>query len=218
MSGVLRCGVCGGPIIAWNQRLYGCSIRKDRGKAVCTGVSARRDKVEERLLGIVRDEILTPEAIDELEKEVRRLMSAQRRAAAQVQEDMRWRIEASQAEIDRLIDAIAQVGISPALANRLQIAEAELAALQAPPQEQQQPAFNMHSMANVVARYRTMLENLDEILVTDIDRAKELLREILGRPVMEVDAEGHVWVTLDTETASMLLHEAVSMNGCGGRI
>lgn len=218
MSGVLKCGVCGGPIIAWNKVMYGCSIRKDRGRAVCTGVSVNRDKVDDLVLGIVRDEILTPEAIDELEQEVRRLMSVQRRESVQAQADTQRKIEASQAEIDRLIDAIAQVGISPALASRLQAAESELAVLQAPSQERQQPELKMRSMANIVARYRTMLENLDEILATDLDRAKELLREILGQPVIEKDAEGHVWVTLDKEKASMLSHEADSTFGCGGRI
>lgn len=186
--------------------------------AVFSPAYPKLDKAGEQVLEIVRDEILTPEAIDELKQEVRRLMSAQRRESVQAQADAQRKIEASQAEIDRLIDAIAQVGISPALAGRLQAVESELAVLQAPSQERQQPELKMRNMANIVARYRTMLENLDEILATDLDRAKELLREILGQPVIEKDTEGHVWVTLDKEKASMLSHEADSTFGCGGRI
>ncbi|WP_415832271.1 hypothetical protein [Kerstersia similis] len=123
-----------------------------------------------------------------------------------------------QTEIGWLTDAIVQVGISPALAGRLRVAEAELAALQSEPEQNAEAEAGVRDMSDIVARYRTLLDNLVQVLVTDVDHARELLREILGNPVMSADAEGHVWVTLDKETASMLSHEAVSTIGCGGRI
>ncbi|MBK6599932.1 MAG: recombinase zinc beta ribbon domain-containing protein [Proteobacteria bacterium] len=42
-GGLLRCGHCGGPMIAVHTR-YGCAAHKTRGSAICQGTSAPRPK------------------------------------------------------------------------------------------------------------------------------------------------------------------------------
>ncbi|MGH8801606.1 MAG: recombinase family protein, partial [Casimicrobiaceae bacterium] len=49
-GGLLRCGICGGAVVAMSARHYGCAARKDRGRAVCAGVLAPRQEVDRVLL------------------------------------------------------------------------------------------------------------------------------------------------------------------------
>jgi len=62
-SGLLRCGSCGGAVVAVSARQYGCAARKDRGATVCAGVLAPRASVDSCLLAEVRDELLSAEAL-----------------------------------------------------------------------------------------------------------------------------------------------------------
>ena len=64
-GGLLRCGCCGGAVVATSGRHYGCAARKDRGPAVCEGVQAHRAKVDARLLAAIREDLLSPDAIAE---------------------------------------------------------------------------------------------------------------------------------------------------------
>lgn len=59
-GGLLRCGTCGGAVIAVSATAYGCAAAKDRGRDVCTGLYVPRQALDVRLLGLVRDEILAP--------------------------------------------------------------------------------------------------------------------------------------------------------------
>jgi hypothetical protein len=64
-SGALGCGVCGGSIVICagggkrGYTKYGCHAHKHNG--VCgNSLMIRRDRLEEQLLGAIRDQILTP--------------------------------------------------------------------------------------------------------------------------------------------------------------
>ena len=57
-GGLLRCGACGGAMIAVSGHEYGCAARKDRGPAVCPGVRAPRKETDRRLVATLREEVL----------------------------------------------------------------------------------------------------------------------------------------------------------------
>jgi site-specific DNA recombinase len=61
-GGLLRCPLCGGAMASVNQRHYGCVARKERGKHVCQGVNILREQTDERLLGILREELCADDA------------------------------------------------------------------------------------------------------------------------------------------------------------
>jgi DNA invertase Pin-like site-specific DNA recombinase len=73
-GGLLRCSVCGGAMVAVQARSYGCAAHKERGLAVCRGTFAPRSETDARLVAELQKEILTPEAITNIEARVRSLL------------------------------------------------------------------------------------------------------------------------------------------------
>lgn len=76
LSGVLRCGLCGGPMVTVDRYKYGCANAKQRG--TCAGIRVGRDVAEQAVLAGVRDALLTDEAF----REYQRAMQAHVRAAS----------------------------------------------------------------------------------------------------------------------------------------
>ncbi len=65
LSGLLACGLCGGGFWAIDRRgVFGCGARKDRGRAAC-GCELRvaADDLEGRIVGALRDQVLTEENV-----------------------------------------------------------------------------------------------------------------------------------------------------------
>jgi site-specific DNA recombinase len=217
-AGMLRCGLCGGPVIAVNALKYGCAHRKDRGPAVCAGIMIPREETNKRLLGIVRDELLSPAALAEVQTQVAQLVAGLRKQATRSQGKAQERLAALDGEIERLADAIASMGHSDALLGKLKRLEAEKRALAAAPVEE---SVAVAAITDAIARYKRMLLDLEAALSHDMDRARTLLAELLGRVTLSRDETG-VWAELETETARLLVGNGplagVSGNGCGGRI
>jgi site-specific DNA recombinase len=183
-GGLLRCHTCAGAIVAIDSRHYGCSVHKDRGAAVCAnGSTWRRALVDRRLVAEVRDELLRPEAIAELQRTIRVVLAETLRADAVAPDVGHLRLRALQADIGRLVDAVAQSGYSAALAQRLQAAEAEQAALEAELARLQAPALDAKRLADeMVTNYRQMMLQLQEALCLDDDRQRmrRILADLLG--------------------------------------
>ncbi|MBK1686239.1 recombinase family protein [Rubrivivax gelatinosus] len=216
-AGILRCSSCGGPMTAIDARRYGCNAHHDRGPAVCANRTAfRRRDVDQALLGVVRQDLLAPEMLAHLQASVRaaiRAATAQdsraARAAAARQAELRG-------EISRLVDAVARVGISDALRARLEAAEAELAALQAPPR----PVADVERAASLaLAAYRRRLLDLQASLerASDRERTRELLADIVGQVLLRRDDAGD-WAEMEEPAQRLALTGSASGTGCGGRI
>lgn len=188
-GGLLRCALCGGAVVAVSGRLYGCAARKDRGPAVCAGVFAPRESVDARLLATVRDQLLAPAAIAEAQAQFAAALKALRSDHASSRAADERRRRELEAEIRRVVDAIAQVGVSAALAARLQALEAEQATLQARTPVQAQ-AVHERTIEDALARYKRQVLDLQAALADDLPRARELLRELLGEITLSEDREG----------------------------
>jgi site-specific DNA recombinase len=185
-GGLMRCSRCKGPMIAVSHYAYGCANRKDRGKAVCTGTYAPRVDTERRLVGFVRDELLAPEAITEIEHQTAQIIAEARHSATDGARHRDARRAVLEAEIKRLVDAIATIGASGAIAERLKRAEADLAVLdQATPQNISAPDRFV-----IARKVRETLLDLASSLKEDVhrDRAREALRQVLGE--IRIEQEG----------------------------
>jgi DNA invertase Pin-like site-specific DNA recombinase len=215
-AGALRCQSCGAAIVAINAQRYGCSARKDRGATVCpSGATVRRDVLERRLLGVLREELLAPAALAELQAEVRRLLAGHGQARRTEQQAAQARLAALSSEIGHLVDAVAQCGLSDALRARLAAAEGERATLaqqlaSAPAAEPPTPA----AMGDVLARYRSQVLDLRRVLtedrtVADLARTREVLAAMLGPVTIGRDpATGEDYAELE-EPAERLVMQAV---------
>ena len=214
-GGLLRCGICGGAVIAVSARAYGCVTRKDRGAVVCRGVHAPRGETDKRLLGMVREELLSPEALAELQSAIAELKAARNADRRQTERQRAARSQELDREVANLLDVMAAAGPLPALVARLQAAEAERAGLREAPGVPEDGAEEIE-VASAIAAYRRQLLELERVLETDRDRARRLLAEIVGRVDIVKDDDGHVYAEVETETPARLLVAGASLNVVAG--
>ncbi len=215
-GGLLRCGVCGGAMVAVHRRYYGCAAHKDRGPAVCAGTFAPRAETDRRLIAELREQVLAPEAIAKIRTRVRALLQDLQRRGNSESEVRTARIEALRSEIDRLTDAVAQMGLSAALRTRLAAAEAKLVALTATGSPQ--PTRTVPNADKVGARIREVAMRLESALSTDVASARKILADKLGDIKVEERDDG-VYAQMDI--GPVLLNAAgadVARSGCGDRI
>ena len=111
---------------------YGCPSHRYRG--VCHNVlTIRQDRLEEQLLAALEQRLVNPQIIEYtltrfLEELQKRLVEIQRQAAGV--EELRRERRQLQKQVQRLTDAIADAGHSPALLCRLGEVEARIAEIE----------------------------------------------------------------------------------------
>lgn len=218
-GGLLRCAECGGAVVAIDAKHYACGVHKDRGPSVCGSTHTwRREHVDRRLVAEVRDELLRPEAIAEVRQRVRAIVLEQARDARPA--ELRRRRADVQVELDRLVEAIAQVGISGALAARLKTVEAELASLDL---EIRRTRATMEGTAALIEQafgeYREMLMQLARVLSDEEDRqqTRQVLGSMLGRVTMLKDEAGESYAELlDPVERLLLVVGGADVRGCEG--
>ena len=202
LGGLLRCGSCGGAMVAVSASSYGCAARKDRGLAVCRGVTAPRRDTEVRILGSLRESLLAPAAVADVLDRVRTAIADTQRGAGEADRQRTTRRRTVEAEVGRLTDAVAAMGLSPALRGRLETAERELATLETPagPAHREPPPA-----AAIEKALRAQVLALREQLEGDILAAREALRQVLGPIAILNDGEGRVIAEMETRLQRVLL-------------
>lgn len=201
-GGLLQCGLCGGAVVAISATHYGCAARKDRGATVCAGLTTPRDDTDRRLLSVVRDEIVSPEALAEFQRVVREVADSGAAAAREARRAREARLAELQREVGNLVSALASAGSSPAIIARLQAAEVERAALEA--EQDDQASSGGIDMAAALAEYRRRAVALADALDRDRDRARQLLADLLGRVTIQRDETG-VYADLEMQEPARLL-------------
>ena len=209
-GGLLRCNTCAGAIVAIDSRHYGCSVHKDRGSAVCaSGSTWPRTVVDRRLVAEVRDELLRPEAIDQLQRTVRAVLAESLKEDDAAPDASRRRLLALRGEIERLVDAVARSGYSAALAGRLQAAEAEADAIEGDLRRVQAPTVDATRIAaQVVNDYRRTMLQLQDALTLDDDRQRirQILADLLGAvTLLKDDGTGESFAEFEEPAERLLL-------------
>jgi site-specific DNA recombinase len=194
-AGLLRCPTCGGPMTAVDSRRYACNVHNDRGPAACADSRAyQRRAVDDALLTVIREELLAPAALADLHRAARQALSQV--GVKNSHPAAKNRLQALRAEIVRLVDAVAQVGLSDALRARLAAAEAECAELER--QASRVDAAPALTLAQLVAAYKRRMLALRDALERNEDRARtrELLAEMLGQVTLKRDEAGD-WAEME---------------------
>jgi site-specific DNA recombinase len=107
LSGLLVCDACGSHYTITDQRSYGCSSFHD-GRACSNSTRVRRDRIETVLLDPIRKELLTPERVEQMAKEMQAYYFDRLRAMEiQVVEQPR-ELQEFAARIDRLRERLKQ--------------------------------------------------------------------------------------------------------------
>ncbi|ABA81576.1 recombinase family protein [Rhodobacter sphaeroides] len=194
LTGILRCGCCGGSITIVNGERYGCYNRKSKGLSVCGNRrTILRPKLEEAVLARIRAGLLTPDLARHFAAEVRRLWEEQ--SAGQTNAPARLKTDLARVKrsIENLINRLEGDDPGPHILERLRDREAEaarltteLAALEAPAKNRQPP-----SAEELVAAYRGHVDRMESLLRDPamIVEANDLLRHMLGHVSVHPDAD-----------------------------
>lgn len=199
-GGLMRCAHCGGAVIAVDSRSYGCAARKDRGPTVCPGVRVPRPLADARLIAAVRADVLSADALAQMRQIWR---TAQADAARDAGGQARALIERRRqlaSEVEKLVTAIAAVGISPALAERLRKAETELASL---PTHAPTAAVQRVNDAEMDAALKRVVMRLQDVLQGDVTRARAFVAEVLG-PVTITQQGEELWAEAAPDATALL--------------
>ena len=201
-GGMLQCPYCGGAMVAINSRLYGCNNRKDRGEVICKGLNISRKHTDRRLLSVIRDELMSPSAMQELEAQVQQVLEGGKLAEASGAAAGRTRIRELSEEISRLVDAIANIGMSDALRTRLLEAEAEQKRIQA--QLDQVAETQSVSAKEIKSRIKSILLDLQSTLDQDTQRARKIIADLFGDIRISKEENG-IYAEYDKATDKLLL-------------
>lgn len=188
LSGVLKCGVCGGGMTIYGGRRsktsnvvyrgYRCAFSTRRGDAECSNkVTLSKLKLEEAVIDALRTKILTPEMLDLYEAEFE---TAYTEAVAELHDQRRLTsvrdaVAEQRAKVERLADLMEKTG-SETFSERFTAAEQKLRELEA----ELERAQARDPVMPHPAALRAALDDLVKLLDTDPVQAKESLRALLG--------------------------------------
>ena len=218
LSGLLRCASCGAHYIIANAHEYQCSSYRD-GESCSNGIRVRREDLEASILGPVRKELLSPERVALMAKEMQsyyaeRLRAMQTRAAEAPKElqELTARIERLRERLkkgdpDMTADEL-QAGIERAEQNRQEL-------------EAQQPAAK--ASAKVLSALPRAAEMFRRQVEQGLDgderaalKARVFLRELLGRITLKPEGEGELWAEYGMQPAALL--KVAGYSGSGGSL
>lgn len=203
LSGLVRCGVCGGSYTLAGVLRGSPAMRCSRMRE--TGTCSNRETIsmaelEDRVLTAIERDLASPEALTELVREFHRARNARAADAAGRRQAIAARLAKLHSEIERTVDAIVEAGISAALKQRLAAQEAERDALEAEQQAIAAPPLTMHPRAaeQLGARIGKLKQWLAQGDAEHRDRAFAAIREIIDHIVVHpterkkpVDLEVH---------------------------
>jgi site-specific DNA recombinase len=189
LSGLLRCGECGGPMVVIDKYSYGCSTAKDRG--TCTSQArVRRAVAEERILATVRDDFLSEESFQRFQRYAAAALKA---AAPDTGGATQCLAEATRVR-DNVMAAIRAGIITPSTKTELVKAEADVAAAQAALEQakQFQPAkFLPRARETWERMFSSLAETSRNVAVARAD-----LRSLLGDRVKVINKNGDLFAEI----------------------
>jgi site-specific DNA recombinase len=165
LSGLLKCGVCGGGFSKVSFHHYGCSNARNRG--ICTNLlTIRRDRVEALVLDGLRHHLMQPDCVKEYHRELNRL--------AATQDAKRSQLEVELARIKRglhqLIEAIKSGVPGASIKDEISALEQRRGELEAMLATAPAPKLRLHP--NLAELYRQKVSALADALNAENMRAE----------------------------------------------
>ena len=198
LSGLTRCGKCGGGYSMISTDMLGCSTARNKG--TCDNrKNIRRDELEVRVLGALREHLMEPDLFAQFCEEFTREMNRLRSAGRQTLDAAAAEIKKIDRDLDMLVDMILRGGAADRLNARMVSMEARKRDLEAALDRSKDPGPLLHP--EMAGYYRRQVHSLHEVLHYGPDverlRATEILRSLISAIVltpykagMEIDVQG----------------------------
>ncbi len=197
LSGLLECGVCGGPYAMRGQGRYSCSNHVMTGSCA-NSRSIRRVEIEERVMAGLKDKLMEPEAAAEAMKayaEETNRLNRERRASGETD---RKELADIGKKIKAMVAVIEDGGYARGMMDRMRELEARQDEINERLSAAPVDLPDIHP--NIAIVYRRKVERLAEALADprDRDEAAEAIRGLIERIVLtpgekrgEMDAALH---------------------------
>ena len=181
LSGLMRCGCCGGGYTIIGKDRYGCAARRQKGTCDNTRTISRQE-IEARVLDGLKERLLAPDLVAEFIKTMQDELAALRRER-KAEDARRTR---KRAEIDRKISgmmrAIEDGLYEPSMKDRLKALQNERKALDVDDGETAEAELTILSHPNLPELYRRKVEQLEAVLEgPDRAEAIDLIRSMIAR-------------------------------------
>ncbi len=214
LSGLLRCGVCGGNMIVTGRDHYACSNHRNKGDSVCPNShGVRRSTLETRVIAALRKQVLDERAAEAIVERALAQIRAADGGAARL-DTLQEEEKETQTRIENLVDYIARGQQSQAVSEALRQAEACLARLRAEKEAISNRADSFRAPSP--AELRRRLEDFRGVLAADATLARGALHALVDRitilPANDNGAEGQAKIQGD------LMAALSTAGGSGDRI
>jgi site-specific DNA recombinase len=227
VSGLLRCGVCGGSMTVMGRRIkagvryatFGCTTHNARGPSICpNSLTISERKATTAILGALQDALTDPLLAERFHRSFERRLGELSRAMPTDTAGVERRLQEAEGRIRNVTEAMAKIGYSEALLKQLRIEEDRLAALQADQPVRRPPPAKR--LAVPPERIQSYVRNLVSVLETDPVRGRERLGRHLALVKMTPEGEGpgRHYRASGAFNLSSLLKEASGKSGSGGEI
>lgn len=192
LSGLVKCGLCGGNYIVIGPEKWGCGGKRQRGDC-SNGRTIQTHMLERRVLACLERDLLDPEVIRSVEVEFHRLRAARAGDGARERRKAERRVERARRDVDRLVRAVTDGGAEFAeIRAALQRARDELAAAEtAIADVGASSVIALHP--NIAEEYRRSVADLRQLLDGSDEESRgaaQVLRSLIDRVVVSPAAKG----------------------------
>jgi DNA invertase Pin-like site-specific DNA recombinase len=190
LSGLLKCGVCGGGYTIVAKDRYGCATRRTQGICDNSRTIVRRE-IEARVLVGLKDRLLAPELVETFLAEYQEETNRLRREADAAHKAHEREFAQVKGKIARIVHAIEDGMYTPSMKEAMHALEARKAELEALLADRPDaPALRLHP--KLAELYAGKVARLEEALDDPVDgrQAAEIIRGMIDRIVLTPGDDG----------------------------
>ena len=202
LSGLLKCGACGGGFSKVSKHHYGCSTA--RNKATCDNLLViRRDTVEMLVLLGLKEHLMQPAAYQAFVDEFTREYNAKANHSEALKVKLKADLQRTKSEIQKLIEAIKAGVPGEALKNEMQSLQDRQKKIEEDLSVAPLPAPRLHP--NLATIYKEKIANLVQALnnPNTLIEANTAIRQLIER-VQLIPVNGELKIELYGELAALL--------------
>ena len=202
LSGLLKCGACGGGFSKVSKHHYGCSTA--RNKATCDNLLViRRDTVEMLVLLGLKEHLMQPAAYQAFVDEFTHEYNAKANHSEALKVKLKADLQRTKSEIQKLIEAIKAGVPGEALKNEMQSLQDRQKKIEEDLSVAPLPAPRLHP--NLATIYKEKIANLVQALnnPNTLIEANTAIRQLIER-VQLIPVNGELKIELYGELAALL--------------
>ena len=202
LSGLLKCGACGGGFSKVSKHHYGCSTA--RNKATCDNLLViRRDTVEMLVLVGLKEHLMQPAAYQAFVDEFTDEYNAKANQSEALKVKLKADLQRTKSEIQKLIEAIKAGVPGEALKNEMQSLQDRQKKIEEDLSVAPLPAPRLHP--NLATIYKEKIANLVQALnnPNTLIEANTAIRQLIER-VQLIPVNGELKIELYGELAALL--------------